>query len=87
MKQDFHTKIALEEKSISRLPLMNEETIDLIDYFFINYYTSFYAEPANESTAADWKVPSYLHDQYVHRTQDENWPVVTVDAIMDFGNC
>jgi len=69
----------LEGFKMSRLPIIDEEQKDLIkgtsDFFFLNYYSSAYAEPANESTGRDWPTPSFLRDTYVFGSQDSKWPV------------
>lgn len=66
-----------EGLKISRLPVIHEEQKRLIrgtsDFFFLNYYTSYYAEPANATTARDMQ--SLLKDAYVFTTQDDSWPV------------
>lgn len=68
-----------EGLSGSRLPVITEHQKNLIrgtsDYFFLNYYSSAYAEFANATTARNFTKPSLLNDANVLTTQDVNWPV------------
>lgn len=63
----------------SRLPTIDEDQKDLIrgtsDFFFLNYYTSAYVEPANITTAKNFPAPSFLKDASISDTQDDSWPV------------
>lgn len=69
----------VEGLNVSRLPIIDEHQKELIrgtsDFFFLNYYTSAYAEPANDTTALEWPSPSSNRDAYVFNTQDDEWPV------------
>lgn len=68
-----------EGLSDSRLPVIDEHQKNLIrgtsDFFFLNYYSSAYAEPANVTTARTFTKPSLLSDANVFTVQDVNWPV------------
>lgn len=78
--EDAVTNNSLNEGfTVSRLPTIDEEQKELIrgtsDYFFLNYYSSAYAEPANTTTDLNWPTPSFQRDAYVFNTQDNSWPV------------
>lgn len=79
MEDTIRENSLMEGLNESRLPIINEEERDLIrgtsDFFFLNYYTSAYAEPANDTTAREWPSPSLLRDAYVFDTQNNEWPV------------
>lgn len=79
MEDTIRENSLMEGLNASRLPIINEEERDLIrgtsDFFFLNYYTSAYAEPANVTTARKWPSPSLLRDAYVFDTQNNEWPV------------
>ena len=55
MEDIVHNNSIAEGLNGSRLPIIDEHDKELIrgtsDFFFLNYYTSAYAEPANVSTA------------------------------------
>lgn len=78
MEDIVRTNSLKEGLNMSRLPVLDEEQKKLIrgtsDYFFLNYYTSAYAEPGNVTTARTWPKPSFLNDANVFNTQNDSWP-------------